>query len=438
MIFNLVSLLPQNLARRILLLFPKPAQERLKYLFRQYLSRQSTKAAPSQGGKLKACEGFIEVSNLNPDLTSGVNVVGFARGMLGLGEMARSAVRSLQAVQVPVHIVNYNKQLQHKQEDCSVDALLSDTLSHKVNLFSFNPDTLFAYARDYGNAPFAGHYNIHYMAWELENYPDLWMPAFGLVDEVWTISTFIQQSMAKSSTVPVIAMGQEVRCTPSHQHRRAFFGIPDDSFAFLFSLDLSSVIKRKNPEGVIKAFQLAFEKSNRDVVLVIKVSSVAERSDHQDQVAWLKSQTADDQRIIILNTVLSRPAMEDLLNVCDCYVSLHRAEGFGYGMAEAMLLGKPVIATNYSGNLDFMRPDNSCLVRCSMVPVNKGDYIFEQGQLWADPDIIHAAEWMQKITTDAALRTGIGAQAQTTIRTQFNADVIGRKYKQRLKLLGLI
>ena len=155
-------------------------------------------------------------------------------------------------------------------------------------------------------------------------------------------------------------------------------------------------------------------------------------------MAWLKSQAADDQRIIILNTVLSRPAMEDLLNVCDRYVSLHRAEGFGYGMAEAMLLGKPVIATNYSGNLDFMRPDNSCLVRCSMVPVNKGDYIFEQGQLWADPDITHAAEWMQKITTDAALRASIGAHAQTTIRTQFNADVIGKKYKQRLKLLGLV
>jgi glycosyltransferase involved in cell wall biosynthesis len=126
-----------------------------------------------------------------------------------------------------------------------------------------------------------------------------------------------------------------------------------------------------------------------------------------------------------------------LIDSCNSFVSLHRSEGFGRGPAEAMLLGKPVIVTNYSGNTDFTRPDNSCLVDYCLIPVRAGQYVFEEGQVWADVDIEHAAWHMKRLSEETTYATEIALRGQEFIREKFNSFVIGEIYARRLQELNL-
>ena len=126
------------------------------------------------------------------------------------------------------------------------------------------------------------------------------------------------------------------------------------------------------------------------------------------------------------------------MHCCDCFISLHRSEGFGFGLAKSMLLGKPVIATNYSGNTDFMNQDNSCLVNYKLIKLAKKEYIFGKGQVWADPDIDHATGYMKRLVKDVEYRKRIAKVGQQYIRKHNNIKVIGEKYKTRFKELGLL
>jgi len=152
-----------------------------------------------------------------------------------------------------------------------------------------------------------------------------------------------------------------------------------------------------------------------------------------DKLATFQRSAADDPRIEIRDGFLSRTEMFGLQNNIDCYVSLHRAEGFGLGMAECMYLGKPVIATGYSGNLDFMDSDNSLLVDYRMIPLRDGDYMCWQGQHWADPDVAHAARLMRQVFDDRELARRVGAAAAISIRASNSKAACGATVSGRLR-----
>jgi glycosyltransferase involved in cell wall biosynthesis len=219
------------------------------------------------------------------------------------------------------------------------------------------------------------------------------------------------------------------------KYSRRDFSLNDDTYLFLYTFDFFSYMDRKNPFAAITAFKNAFPLRSDRVGFVLKVMNGVDSDPRWKQMLDLIS---GDERIIIINETMDRDTVLGLFNVCDAYVSLHRSEGFGRGPAEAMYLGKPVIVTNYSGNTDFTLSDNSCLVDYRLVPVKDGQYIFEKGQVWADPNVDHAAWFMQKLFNDRDYADSIGRAGELYIKKEFNPITVGNIYKNRLKNIGLL
>jgi len=195
-----------------------------------------------------------------------------------------------------------------------------------------------------------------------------------------------------------------------------------------------SFADRKNPWATIEAFRRAFPNFEDRVGLVIKCHY---GESHLEKFSLLQKLAEQDPRIIILDRLLSREEMYGLQSVCDAYVSLHRSEGFGLGMAECMALGKPVIGTGYSGNLEFMDNENSCLVDYTLIPVKPGQYIdYEPGWMWADPDVGHAAEYMVRLFEDPHYRHRISARAAADMAARYNRQVVGQIINDRLDYLA--
>ena len=190
--------------------------------------------------------------------------------------------------------------------------------------------------------------------------------------------------------LPVHHVLPGVQVTVNPHLTRKSFGLPDDRHLFLFAFDMCSVMERKNPLGLIRAYRQAFRADDR-AQLVIKVS----RGNYQpDDLQRLRT-AADEAGALVIDRDMTREESFGLINCCDTYVSLHRSEGFGLTMAEAMLMGKPVIATKYSGNLDFMTPENSRLVDFTKTPITQDLPIYSKGCLWAEPSVEHAAHWLR-------------------------------------------
>jgi glycosyltransferase involved in cell wall biosynthesis len=213
------------------------------------------------------------------------------------------------------------------------------------------------------------------------------------------------------------------------KYNRDYFQLPKSKFCFIFSYDLYSYSARKNPEAVLAAFTKAFSQDDDRVRLVIKVNH-ADKNPKDYELLLNMAQI--DPRILLITNTLSRDEMYGLLNSGDCYVSLHRAEGFGLGLAESMFLGKPVIGTAYSGNMDFMSSENSCLVDFKIIPVSKDAYPYWKGQWWADPNIETAALHMKRLVNDTDFRTRIGELGKATIRTSHSSHAVGKLISKRL------
>jgi len=305
-----------------------------------------------------------------------------------------------------------------RQGDRSMQSLLSDKCPYDVNLFCVNADQMPIARELLGDAVFAGRYNIGCWFWELERFPERWHGAIDLVDEIWVTSPFVRDAIAACTPKPVhivpVALGVDL----PRSYSRDEFGLAEGVFTCLFSFDFNSYVTRKNAEGAIAAFRRAFADGRGDVRLVIKTIN-GER--HPDALRRLVEAAGGDARIEVRDGILDRIGMWALQACCDCYISLHRSEGLGLGMAECMLLGKPVVATAYSGNLAFMDADNSCLVEYSLVPVKEGEYPAWRGQYWAEPDIEQAAAHLRRLADDRAYARQIGEKAKASVSQRLSA-----------------
>jgi hypothetical protein len=196
--------------------------------------------------------------------------------------------------------------------------------------------------------------------------------------------------------------------------------------------DLQSSLHRKNPTALIEAFKMAFDDRD-DVVLVLKWT----RSRDVELGVAVPRLDSDAKNIKVIDDVLEREEVNALLNMCDCYVSLHRSEGFGLPIAEAMILGKPVIVTAYSGNMDFTTPGNSLLVKYRMVDIAENYGPYKKGCLWADPDVQHAAELMRYVYENREAAREIGRRAQADILGSYHPSIAGQAMKDRLTYLAV-
>lgn len=361
----------------------------------------------------------------------GINFVGFARAEMGLGEAMRSLVSAASAAHVPLLVRDFDPVIQSQQNNQSMGQHLQSGCRFPINCLCINPDVLYRLPQWLRYEEWGRRYNIGYWFWELPNFPKNWRYATKIVDEVWVNTEYVASAMRQGCDhVEKIPFAVEFDF-PADALDRSYFGLNKNAFLFLFSYDFLSSSGRKNPEAVVDAFVKAFpEKADDTVGLVIK-SVNGELA--QAQLTALAEKFHIDPRVTILDKQLSTEEMRALINCADCYVSLHRAEGLGLGMAEAMYLGKPVIATAYSGNMEFMNHDNSCLVPYELIPVNPEAYPNAEGQVWADPDVEAAALEMRKVFEQPAFAASIGKNAAAYMREHHSLSVAGKAVSDRLQ-----
>jgi glycosyltransferase involved in cell wall biosynthesis len=356
----------------------------------------------------------------------GVNIAGYIASEKGVGEGVRSDVRMMQAAGIP-YVLNNFADPGSSNQDLTFEHF-SFGNPYPINLMHINADALPEFARRKGKAYFANHYNIGYWAWELSEFPKEWNASFQYLDEIWVPSNFTLESVSRSAPIPVVrvphCLTEEL---PTLALDRGHFGLPRDRFIFLFIFDFHSYLERKNPAGVIDAFKKAFHQ-NDDVLLVFKCS----RPEFNPAGFRAIKERAEGIPFQVIDEVLGREEINTLIGLSDCYVSLHRSEGFGLTIAEAMNLEKPVVATAYSGNMDFMTAGNSFPVKYRLVELDQDHGPYKKGNVWAQPDIDHAAEQMRFIYEDRDGAREIGRRARQDVLRQLSPKAVGELVKERL------
>lgn len=366
-----------------------------------------------------------------PSLPVGINVAGFFNGQFGIGESSRAFCQAVADSEFPSMLVNIQSRV-HNNSDTKV-ASASGKNPYGVNLMTFSFDYSRRFFLDQGPRFFAGRYNIALWYWELEHFPARWHSNFDYYDEIWVPTDFCQRALAAVSPVPVHKITYPFHAGAMPEKKlpragRAGFSLRESACVFLFNFDFCSEVARKNPLAVIAAFRQAFSPAE-DVTLVLKsINSHFDSAGHaqiRQAVAGLK--------VVWLEAHLSHEQMAALFATADCYVSLHRSEGLGLGMAQAMALGKPVIATGYSGNLDFMRPGSSLLVDYELVEIKETSGPYERGNFWAEPDVADAAKKMRWVYDHRDESERLGERGAVEIRTALAPEKTRREIQDRLR-----
>ncbi|WP_136257580.1 glycosyltransferase family 4 protein [Rhodanobacter lindaniclasticus] len=361
---------------------------------------------------------------------SGVNIFAYARGQFGLAEGARQYARALLAEGYPVAIHDIDIDIPHGMDDRSLDPHIGAETPYGVNLIFVNPDYLEQATASIGRERLGDRHTIACWFWELEKFPDAWRHALDRVDEVMVSTGFIRHAVAAVTDKPVWSAPLPIGQSPDSGLTRADFGLDEDDFIFLCSFDFNSYLARKNPRAAIDAFRRAFADRRPNVKLLVK-SSNGHR--HSEKLRVLLNAVGADERIIFRDDVIDREDLGALQRCVDAYVSLHRAEGFGLGLAECMRLGKPAIATAWSGNMEFMTADNSCLVDYQLVPVGEGEYPHPEGQCWAEANVDQAAELMRRLVEDPGFAGRIGTRAAHDIRTRLSPHAAAQEIIRRIE-----
>lgn len=365
-------------------------------------------------------------------LQIGLNLVGYFRADLGIGESVRCMARAADEAQIPSALVDLRLPCKNPFTDDTFAARLQTESPHRVTVVHVDPPGMRDLAHHHGRDFRTGKYTIGYWAWELPEFPDAWIPYADFCDEVWAPSRFAADAIAEKVPVPVLVMPHAISFPRPEGDFRAKFGLPRDQFLFLFLYDLNSYSERKNPAAVLEAFRRS-GLAGRGAALVIKVHNAA---GNPEDFARLQAAAAQIPDTTLINATLSRREIYELESACDCFVSLHRSEGFGFAVAEAMYLGKPVISTDWSATAEFVNHSNGCPVRARLVTLDRNHGPYAKGQTWADPDVDHAAEWMQKLFADRALGNRLGAAARATIEDRFSPAAIGARYRRRLEVIA--
>lgn len=364
--------------------------------------------------------------NSNRERRPGVDVVGYLRSEHGVGEAGRLVAKALATAGVDVASYSSSRTSTRQNTDIIEDR----SLSRQVTILSVNADQTPIVIGDLGVGALDRSYVIGQWFWELEEFPNGFEKSFELVDEVWVATTFVADAVRKKAParVQVTVMPLPiVRSVTEPSFSRGQLGL-DDRFLFLFSFDMLSVLERKNPLGVIEAYMQAFTATD-GAQLVIKMVNGQRDVRGVERLRWAISGRPD---IHIIDGYLDRPVLASLTESSDCYVSLHRSEGLGLTMAEAMAFGVPVIATGYSGNVDFMNDRNSILVPWKHIKVGPSADPYHPDSLWAEPDLDFASGAMRRMFDDRSFAGHLGRAGREFVESEFSLEVCGARMLRRL------
>ncbi|WP_191971019.1 glycosyltransferase [Methylobacterium soli] len=367
-----------------------------------------------------------------PDRTpmkDGVLFIGYVEASLGLGESLRNLISAVAREPFPFAIYPYNVLVEDRFSGQFMPEHYDLERRYRVNVFEAAADQLPAFYEHFGPR-LEGSYNILRTYWELAGTPKHWGRLLQRMHEIWAPTTFVAEAFRKIYDGPITIVPPCVSVEATEHHNRNYFGMDRSRFYFLFTFDYNSWSTRKNPAAVLNAFADAFPGSE-NVGLVIKSTGAPEHSPRTR--ALVAEAAARDPRIRVIDETLARAELISLIRQSDCYVSLHRAEGFGLGMAEALALGKAVVATDYSGNTDFLTEETGFPVPHTLRPLLDGEYAFTDHQVWAEPDVTAAAEILRQVYHEPRLRQTRAAAGRTLIATRFGPENVGRLATSRLR-----
>jgi len=369
----------------------------------------------------------------------GFNLIGYVSAPFGIGVAARNTVTVLTRSWYDVAIVDLPLEGGRSGIDRTFEHLClpkGARLPYPITLFHVNPRAIAAIlAARPPWLPAGGGLSAAVPFWELAALPESWRAPLQAMDVILCPSRFIEHSLAAAMVGPGPAIrhfAQTVFSPPGVAPARARFGLPEKSILFVISFDAASDLDRKNPWAAIEAFNEAFIQGE-DACLVIKVSDSLPSSQSRDALSRLREAAAAGHSMIINESPLSYAEVLSLYASCDVYVSLHRSEGLGLGPMEAMLLGKPVIATGWSGNTEFMDDGNACLVGSTLREVQSPVYralLAGKPAVWAEPSIDDAVFWMRRLYVDEKLRAEIGGKAREDMETRREECLKGRIFEE--------
>lgn len=356
----------------------------------------------------------------------GINLIGMFAQDSGLGQSCRLVAKEVRRTELPYRFINHFSYPSLPQTNHEFDAEYSNDFRYGINLFHVNMQELFL-AYEQLKDHWKGHYNIAFWLWEMQEFPKEWVPMINQLDEIWTPAEFVSDAVRKVTDRPVYTIPYAVEAPYDEKCGRDYFHLPEDRFLFLMLFDSNSITERKNPLGVIRAFKKAFPTGRENVGLVIKIGNARDYEIEEIRKAL------QGYHVYFIQGMLEKKTVNSLIRCADVYVSLHRSEGFGLVLAEAMLLKTATIATAYSANTEFQTKDTACLVDYHLIPVGRDIYPYKKENLWAEPDTEQAAGYMKKLYEDDAFRTQMVERAYSHMTAEENVLLPSRMIRERVR-----
>ena len=362
----------------------------------------------------------------------GINLIGNLRHHTGLGQSCRLLGRELLDSGIPCSLRNFAVSDSFGAGPTELDEYIRDDSPYGINIFHV-PMHEFAEAfRKIGREQWDRHYNIAFWLWELETFPEEWIPLISKLDEIWTPAEFVSRSIRKVTDKPVITVPYHVTAPFNAAAGRTYFGLPEDKFLFLVMYDANSMADRKNPRAAVEAYKKAFPQGSagqKETGLVLKVGfSEKDRSVEQELRAAMPG-----YHLYFLYETYTKQDVNALIRDCDVFISLHRSEGFALVPAEAMILGTPTVTTNWSANTEFQTPESACLVKYTLKEIGKDLWPYRKEDLWADADTDDAAGYIRRLYEDRAWFERIRENGMKQAASVFENGAAERMIRERYK-----
>jgi len=317
---------------------------------------------------------------------SNISLIGLFLSANGLGQAARNIAHSLSTTSHSFSCVNISSNA--ASEDYEFINQCSKYLPDKINFVIAGIDVTESILGQISSVGL-GKKNYFYPYWELDRIPSSVIKAISSYDKIIAPTQFIADTFQKYVDYKVSVINQPVLIPQHISINRIEGGV----LSIFSMMDLGSYVDRKNPKGALEAFQMAFPSDINNVELIIKIKGERDLGLRNELVSYCSK----DNRIKVIDEDVDRREITRLMNKCNVLLSLHRAEGFGFGPAEAMASGKIVVATQYGGVTDFLHKSTGYPISYQMIPVQEGAYIYGDNQMWADPSLPHAALALQEI-----------------------------------------
>jgi glycosyltransferase involved in cell wall biosynthesis len=396
---------------------------RFRETARTFLPRPLFELLYNWAWRLKAAVGMARLAKIEivpPSHPRGVNLIGDINSGTGLGESCRILAEALRSTREKLAIIPFPPNSRPKADSRPL---------YDLNIIHIAPQNLSSALRRLGRGVWDGRYNIAFWLWELEKFPAAWRPAFGLFNEIWTPSEFISRAIRNETGLPVVTMPYAIRVQARPEHERRYFGLPEDCFLVLIAADSRSFLERKNPLGAAEAFVKAFPPEEESKAgLVVKLHRAPKLFRKKK-----KKMLAGYSRIYFMENCLAREEFNGLLKSVDVFLSPHKAEGFGLVLAEAMYLGTPCVATNWSANTEFMTPETAVLLDYELVQIGRNFGPFPKEGRWAEPDIAQAAAGLRRLASEPAFSQTLSEAAARHIRANLNSETLVARIEQRLQ-----